>query len=258
MDCLRRAAITALGLSLILVGGCQTNSADSRDNIFRVRDTLTDMAFDPLTYFPSDEYRDYPTIRILYTAHDYRWPVYAIAVFEGCIYAEGEAKTLESKNACRSNFRARVVRLKDADNPDTKRRYVARDFIDSLVANGASSRSAIRSRLNKSDIEWLEADLNECPSASQALSMLKGRDWMPSFASSLTMQRYVLGVKRDDGMLEISGHGDDIDTTISSGGEFFRYIGYAEENTPSEWAEQFYSSLTTCLQPAVVPAPWNR
>ena len=49
-----------------------------------VRAMVQQAAFDPTTYFPSRYIRDSSIVRIAYTGDDYGWPVYSIAIAEGC------------------------------------------------------------------------------------------------------------------------------------------------------------------------------
>lgn len=66
---------------------------------------MQQLAFDPVKFFPSQYVKDHSGVRISDTGDDYGWPVYAIAVTEGCIPWENNPR-----DQCGSRLRARLVR----------------------------------------------------------------------------------------------------------------------------------------------------
>ena len=102
---LRRWLCAAL---LVALSSPAWTQARTRPEIIgRVRDRVWDLAFDPNRYFVS-EYGDEQVIEeiitIAYTGDDYAWPVYSIAIAEGCLEGEGNGP------ACGARLTARMVR----------------------------------------------------------------------------------------------------------------------------------------------------
>jgi hypothetical protein len=201
---------------------------------------VRELAFNPENFF-RDEYHSQPIVTVTYTGDDYAWPVYSIAVFEGCHDDEPRV------DSCRTALRARMVRSPFA--PDMKRpRERGGRLIWKLYKEGKTSRMALRSALTRSGVEWKEADIRRCPNATKALQRSANLNWVPTEISSPT--------PKDEINLVI--HADIVEVTFRQYGRASIYSGYIAEGSPAAWAEDFAASLETCWANATTPPPWRR
>lgn len=180
-------------------------------------------------------------IRIAYTGDDYAWPVYSIAISEGCF--EGETSSRE----CGSRLTARMVR--SPAPPDmTRTRQRGSHLVRGLVERRATSRSSIRSNLRALGIEWLEADLRACPGVSSLLARSARLLWVPEEVSNPG--------PRDEIRLVL--HADIVQVVFEQYARRATYDGYMSEGSPAAWAVELAEALEPCWRPARVTPPWGR
>jgi len=214
-------------------------------SVFDLRDPVRALAFDPTAYFPSPSIRDRSIIRIVYTGDDYGWPVYAIAVAEGCV--DGEAVG----DQCASRLRARMVR---APAPPAMERLRQRGLylLNELGKRGATSTPLIRAALAELGTEWLEADLRACPGAVAALGRASDARWTPNavtrFDHDPTVADYLEG---------LTLHADAVRVEFQQHFRRSTYIGDAGEGTPAGWAVDLAAVIEPCWRPANTPPPWS-
>ena len=217
-------------------GPAQTPKADVRAMVWQA-------AFDPTTYFPSPYIRDRSIVRIAYTGDDYGWPVYSIAIAEGCI----DGETIP-RDDCASRLRARMVRA-PAD-PDSERlRVLGARLVARIEGTGASSPEEVRRALGEMNLEWVEADLRTCPGAITALARSAEADWVPDA---------ITNPRPEDDMMGLVLHADIVRVEFSQYARLTSYSGWIAEGSPAAWAVGFASTLEPCWEPASEPPPWLR
>lgn len=199
------------------------------------------LAFDPATYFRS-EYKLGYMVTIAATGDDYEWPLYSVAVFEGC--EDGERGTLD---ACSSKLTARMVR---APTPPVMARERERGsrLIFQLAASKKLTKAAIGSQLTRLGLEWKEANLRSCPPALAVLEAADRLSWVPSELSHPTPKNE----------LSLVIHSDSTKVIFRSYGRVSIYDGYKAEGTPAEWADKFAAAVEGCWRPSQAPRPWMR
>lgn len=201
---------------------------------------VRELAFNPESFF-RDEYHHQPVVTVTYTGDDYAWPVYSIAIFDGCHADEPRV------DACRSALRARMVR--SPAPPDMQRpRERGGDLVRRLFDEGKTSRMALRSALTRMGVEWKEADLRRCPSAMGALEKSAKLEWVPTEISNPT--------PKDE--ISIVIHADIVEVTFQQYGRSSIYSGYIADGSPAAWAEDLAASLEPCWVDATTPPPWKR
>ena len=118
-----------------------------------VKAMVQQAAFNPATYFPSRYIKDRSIVRIAYTGDDYGWPVYSIAIAEGCL----DGETIPRDN-CGSRLRARMVRAPALVDVDRLRVLGAR-LVTQVRETGARSPDEVRQALDDMNLEWVRARL---------------------------------------------------------------------------------------------------
>jgi hypothetical protein len=234
-----------LSLWLLLLGCSATpahaQAITSTEILERVRETVLALAFDPTKYFRSEYVGDPSIIRITYTGDDYAWPVYSIAISEGCLEEEARSQN------CRARLTARMVRSPAPPNMSRPRQRGSH-LVQGLVKRGAISRSSIRSNLRALGVEWLEADLRACPSVSSLLARSADLAWVPEEVSNPGA--------RDE--ISIVLHADNVQVVFDQYARRATYDGYVSEGSPAAWAVELANALEPCWRPARVRPPWSR
>ncbi|ATY32587.1 hypothetical protein [Sphingomonas psychrotolerans] len=226
-----RASIAAA-----LVIGLVAPSAAQDGPSYDFRERTRALAFNPLLFFPE---RSEPTMSVRYLGDDYGFPVYAIAVRRGCT----EVDQGEARRTCGERLVARMVRAPFEGVPPRPRARGQRLFAAIAQAKPQSDDALIR-LLDKSGLEWLEADVRKCPTAMAHLAT--GRDL--KFSSA---------INQTDQPPEIVLHADTVAFEI---GEYLtrsRYEGWLKPGSPGEWANDFAASLETCWRPSTAVVPWR-
>jgi hypothetical protein len=215
--------------------------ADPRASVADVREAVGRIAFDPARYFPSAYVSDRSIVRITYTGDDYGWPVYAIAIAEGCV--EGETVP---RDQCASRLRARMVRAPAPDGMTRPRQRGVR-LVNQLVERKATSSEQIRAALDQIGPEWVEADLRTCPGATEALSKAGEAAWAPEA---------VVNPKPTD-ELSLVLHADIVRVELQQYARLTTYRGWLAEKSPAVWADGLAAVLEPCWRRADAPAPWR-
>ncbi|MFN3816623.1 hypothetical protein [Brevundimonas sp.] len=229
------------------VAGCLAQPVLAQDEggvaPYGVRDRVRTLAFDPTRFFPSEHIEDRSTVRIVYTGDDYDWPVYAIAVAEGCVDAENIRE-----DDCASRLRARMVRA-PAPADLTRPRQRGTHLVGRLIERGATSPRQIQTALDEIGVEWVEADLRACPEALAALGRSANAVWVPDAVANP-----VAG----DELMALVLHADIVQVEVEQFARVSTYRGWIDDGSPAAWATDFAGSLESCWAPAGVPAPWSR
>ncbi len=206
-----------------------------------IRAIVQEVAFDPSTYFPSRYGRDRSIVRIAYTGDDYGWPVYSIAIAEGCL--DGET---DPKDNCASRLRARMVRAPSFAEATRPRHHGAR-LVARVTETGARSPQEVRQALTNIDLEWAEADIRTCSGASAALARSAEAVWVPDA---------VANPSPDDDILGLVLHADIIRVDIQQYARRTSYSGWIADGSPAAWAVEMANTLEPCWEPALATAPW--
>ena len=226
-----------------IILGCLAQPARAQEtSILETRDAVRQMAFDPATFFPSPYIKDRSVIRITYTGDDYGWPVYAIAIAEGCIDQENVRQ-----DDCKSRLRARMVRAPAPPNL-TRARQRGVHLVTRLVERGATSPELMRTALDQLGVEWLEADLRTCSGAMETLQQSTEAVWVPDAVSDPTP---------DDEMAGLVLHADIVQVEIQQYARRTTYVGWLAAGSPAVWAEALATVLEPCWRPANVSVPWS-
>jgi len=207
-----------------------------------IRAIVQQVAFDPKTYFPSRYVNDRSVVRIAYTGDDYGWPVYSIAIAEGCL--DGETVLRDN---CASRLRARMVRAPAI--PDTHRlRVLGARLVARVRETGARTADEVRQTLNDMNLEWVEADLQTCPGALAILARSAEAVWVPDA---------IVNPTPDDNMSLVL-HADIIRVDFQQYARMTTYNGWIAERSPAAWAVEMASTLEPCWRPSSDQPPWLR
>ena len=230
-----------LFLAAWLITPAQAQAATSPEVLGRVRDTVRSLAFDPSKYFHVEQGSDPSIIRITYTGDDHAWPVYSIAIADGCLPEETPSR------GCETQLTARMVRS-PAPPGMTRPRQRGSHLVRGLVERRATSRSAIQSNLSMLGTEWLEADLRVCPGVSGLLRRSAQLDWVPEEVSNPG--------PRDEIVLVV--HYDLVEVVFDSSTRQATYRGHISNGSPAAWAVEVAEALEPCWRPARATPPWRR
>jgi hypothetical protein len=234
--------ILAMAVLAVLGVAPAAQAQQTQPSVFDIRPMVIAVAFDPTTYFPSIHAGDRSVVRIVYTGDDYGWPVYAIAVAEGCVDQEDR-----NSDACATRLRARMVRSPaPADIQRPRQRGL--HLLGLLVETGATDPASIRATLSDVGTEWLEADLRTCPGAVDALRRLTEAGWPPPPLIDQTVEAYVSGLVM---------HADFVRVEVQHFARRTTYHGWIADGSPAAWAVAFAGGLEPCWRPASGPAPWK-
>lgn len=193
------------------------------------------LAFDPTRFFPE---RPRPAMAIRYVGDD-AGPVYAIAVRQGCI----DSDVGEDRPDCGQRLTARMIR---APFPGTPRRPRERGqrLIVTLQQADPASDDALRRGLDAAGLEWVEADVRQCPRAMAQMA-------------TIGELRFATGIGFDRRMPEIVLHADTIRFDLGDYLIGSRYEGWLKPGSAGAWANAFAASLEGCWKPATAPVPWR-
>lgn len=242
MQLLRGMSALWAGLALHTAAHAQARAepAESIDayieRIVRLRDEVASLAFDPKTLF-GDQPRASDFITIAYVGDEFGSPVYSMAIRQGCL--DGE----KTGRHCASRRTVRMVRAPAP--PDLSR---PRERGSHLIRHLLRSEGPLRSALDRAGLEWLEAELNDCPAAAEKFQNAGSLTWVPP----------ELYAPHSGGMRGIVLHADQVEVTFEEPARRSTYSGYVAEGSPAEWAVQFAEALEGCWRPATAPAPWRR
>jgi hypothetical protein len=217
-----------------------------RPSIFDLRAPVRALAFDPTHYFRSPSSADPSIIRIVYTGDDVGWPVYAIAVANGCI--DGEA---DARDQCASRLRARMVRAPAPPGMDRPRQR-GLHLLDQLAKRGATSTPLIRAALAEVGTEWLEADLRTCPGVLAVLNRATEPAWVANAIANVGRDPTVV-----DYLEGLTLHSDMVQVEFQQHFRRSTYRGDVADGTPGGWAEDLATAIEPCWRPASARPPWS-
>lgn len=240
---MKRSLLVALwgSLAIACTDSASAQDAEREPITTQFAERVWALAFDPNTFF-GDELLG-PIVTISYTGNDYFWPVFSIAIAEGCL--EQTVEELEPPE-CRSRLTARMVRSPRPDDSD-RLRYRGLHLLQMLQERRATSREDIRSRLDVLGVEWMEADLRQCPAAMQLLARSERLDWVPNEVSEPG--------PRDT--IKLLLHTDKVEVMFQQFLQKSIYQGYPAEGTAGQWAVEFYEAIAPCWKPAIASSPWE-
>ena len=202
---------------------------------------VQDVAFDPATYFRSPYIRDQSVVRISYTGDDYGWPVYSIAIAEGCV----DGETIP-RNNCASRVRARMVRAPGVLGA-TRLRQAGAALVFRVGETGATSVEEVRQTLSRVGLDWFEADVRACPEALTTLAKSAEAVWVPSAVANPTS---------GDEMSAIVMHADIVRVEVQQYARLTTYSGWLAHQSPAAWAVEMASVLEPCWRPMASDPPW--
>lgn len=228
-----RLACIAAALVLGLIA--PSTAQDARPS-YDFRERTRALAFDPARFFSE---RSEPAMSVRYLGDDYGYPVYAIAVRKGCT----DADQGEARRTCGERLVARMIRSPFKGKAPRPRARGQRLFT-TIGQSRPQSDDALLRLLDNTGLEWLEADIRECPTAMAHLAT--GRDLQFSSAIDQTGQP-----------AEIVLHADKVSFEIGDYLMRSRYEGWLKPGSPGAWANDFAASLETCWKPSTAPVPWR-
>lgn len=226
----------ALIAAALFLGLAAPLAAQDAPPSYDFREPIRALAFDPDRFFPD---QPEPAMSIRYLGDDYGFPVYAIAVRRGCTHEDqGEARRM-----CGERLTARMVRSPSVDN-STRLRARGQRLFATIAQMQPRNDDDLVGFLDKTGLEWLEADVRKCPAALAHLAT--GRDL--KFSPSLDQA---------DQLAEIVLHADKVTFEIGDYLTRSRYVGWLKPESPGRWAHEFAASLETCWKPSSAPVPWR-
>jgi hypothetical protein len=220
----------------LVLGVIAPSAAQDVQPSYDFRERTRALAFDPARFFPE---RLKPALSVRYLGDDYGYPVYAIAVCKGCT----DVDQGEARRTCGERLTARMVRSPFEGEPQRARARGQRLFA-TIAPSQPQNDDALLGLLDNAGLEWLEADIRECPSAMAHLAT--GRDLRFSPALDETGQPGEIVLHADKVSFEIGNH------IMRS-----RYDGWLKPGSPGAWANDFAASLEPCWKPSAAPLPWR-
>lgn len=193
-------------------------------------------AFDPATFFAGDAQVP-PMLTIRYTGDDYAWPVYSIAVQQGC-----SLRGRRTAPACATQHVARMVRAPAFPNA-TRPRHRGSGLVGLVVQSGKPLPAA----LDAAGLDWVEVDLADCPAAASVFGEVPDIEWVP---------RHIYAPEPNE--LELVLHADTIEVRFDGPARRMTYHGYVAKGSPAAWAAKFAGALEPCWKKAGATPPWHR
>ena len=227
--------ITYIAAVLLAAAGASEDQEAHYAHVKVVHEVVAKLAFDPARFFP-DEPRGRDLARISYTGDDYGWPVYSIAIRDGC--------TDKSGKDCHSEFRARMVRAPGylaASRP----RHAGSALIARIAENKTEKPAEIAKALDGDKLDWVETDIGTCPGAKDVLVQASRLSWVRPqvFAPEDTIDMVL--------------HADTVEVEFP---DFLRRAakhGKIAEGPPPQWGTKLAAVLEPCWKPAPADArPW--
>lgn len=221
---------------MLVVGLIAPSAAQDVRPTYDYREHTRELAFDPDRFFP--EQRGL-AMSVRYLGDDYDYPVYAIAVREGCT----DADKGEARRTCGERLIARMIRSPYDGKPPRPRARGQRLFA-AIGQSQPQSDDALIRLLDSMGLEWLEADVRKCPTAMAHLAT--GRDLKFSTAIDQLGKLDGIVLHADTVSFEVGGH------KMRS-----HFQGWLKPGSPGAWANDFATSLETCWKPSTAPVPWR-
>lgn len=229
---MKRACIAAA----LVLGLVSPSTAQDAASSYDFRERIRILAFDPARFFPE---QPAPEMSVRYLGDDYGYPVYAIAVQRGCTAADqGDAR-----RTCGERLTARMVRAPFEGKP-LRPRARGQQLFATVAQAGPQNEDDLLRLLDRTGLEWLEADVGQCPTAMAHLATGRALKFSPA-------------LNRTDRPFEIILHADTVTFEVDEHLAHSRYEGWLKPGSPAVWADQFAASLETCWKPASAPVPWR-
>lgn len=206
------------------------------EKVVRLRTEAAAIAFDPKKLF-DDRAGGSDIVTIAYTGDDFAWPVFSIAIGRGCLHTEKKGPHCASR---------RVARMVRAPAPPNLLRPRQRG--SHLMQRVLRSDGPVRAALDGAGLEWVEADLNSCPGATERWTDGNAIKWVPP---------EVFTSGRDE-LRGIVMHADNVEVAFHHFARQSRYSGYVAEGSPAQWAVDLAEALERCWLPLTAVAPWQR
>ncbi len=210
-------------------------AAQDSDPSYDFRERTRVLAFDPGRFFPE---RSEPAMSVRYLGDDYAYPVYTIAIRKGCALDDKR----EARRTCGERLTARMLRSSFQGIPPRPRARGQRLF-GAIAKAPPQSDEALLQLLDGADLEWLEADVRQCPTAMAHLATGRDLQFSPIIDQSEPA--------------EIVLHADKITFEVSDYLVKSRYEGWLKPGSPGVWANDFAASLETCWKPSTAMVPWR-
>jgi hypothetical protein len=226
---------TLVALALVgTAGGCALARLPERPGL-----DVLEAAFDPERAFAGDlrESSDDEFILTVWAAaRDNYAPSYSLAIVYRCI-----PPTPEKDWEC--GYFARTLRV-SPDGEDSFGQSLA------LYANAheAASASGMRLYLDRADLEWLEADVIECPNGIFAMDSIRVADWNPDI-------HYKLQAMEDRSLIL---HPAEIRVTMFGSYTRSTYAGWVLADGVPAAVSKLVETLEPCWKPGTSPLPWRR
>jgi hypothetical protein len=210
-------------------------AAQDSDPSYDFRERTRLLAFDPGRFFAE---RFEPAMSVRYLGDDYAYPVYTIAVRKGCTLDDKN----EARRTCGERLTARMVRSSFQGIPPRLRARGQRLF-GAIAKAAPQSDEALLQLLDSAELEWLEADVRQCPAAMAHLATGQDLRFSPIIVQSEPA--------------EIVLHADKVTFEVSDYLVKSRYEGWLKPGSPGVWANDFAASLETCWKPSRAMVPWR-
>jgi hypothetical protein len=204
-----------------------------------VRDDQTNnkvfkLAFDPDRNFWGDPV---PFLTVVYRGDDWGVPVYSLSIAE-----------------VSKRFVVRAVRSAGLGN-DERPRQAGYRLYSKIDAANANSDAKLKALFDAGAVEWLEADLDSCPNAVEAVDAVRNAEWH-TYADIGWSKKF----DEEGDQAPIVMHADTI--TV-------RYRVYLQQVEYSGWLSggddhvtkavlKLAEALQPCWKPATPKAPWHR
>ncbi|WAC48204.1 hypothetical protein OVA03_16165 [Asticcacaulis sp. SL142] len=224
---------TVAGLVLVVTASA---SAETPNPMFETRDVVSALAFDPSKFFQEENGQD--LVRFAYRGDDYGWPVYSIAIRNGCLN--------ERTKECHMGRRARMVRAPVIEKME-RPRWRGTALIGKVSAQKPANPYETAKVLDTVGMEWMEADLVTCPGAMEVLAEGNSLIWVTSETLKPTPETE----------FELVLHADTITVEFPYYLRQVRYQGYLAKRSPAAWADKLAKTLDPCWKPASAPVPWH-
>lgn len=227
---------TALALFLAPAAHAQTVTEGPDARVI-----VTELAFDPARMFDAPGgFGD--LVRIAYRGDDWGWPVYAITIRNGCPVGKPEP-------GCQARRRARMVRAPVPPQGAERPRWRGEALVDRMWRKKLTKPAEIAGELDRSGLDWVEAELDTCPGAMAALAKATELQWIRAHA--------VVPDPAPD-LDDLVLHADKVRVEFPFYSRQATYDGYVAPGSPGEWATRLAAVLEPCWKPLAEPPPWRR
>jgi hypothetical protein len=220
----------------------EASVASPVETIVRTHELLFETAFDPGRFFAGERFGE-NMITIVYWGDSESWPGYGLAIRQGC---------LKHQPVTRDCHRRRTVRMVRAPAPPDQPRPRMRGFKLGMrmIQARATTREAVAAELERASMEWLEADLAQCPAASAVVGDADKIIWV---AEEIHAPKMKTGVPAPPPF-----HADSVEVTFRTSTGRSTYSGAIEKGSAAAWATRLVEALEPCWHPAAAAPPWRR